>query len=99
MAFSKTITPKGKIVSNLRSLWLRSRERGSALKSADRSCEVCGVKASVAKGREQKIEVHHKEGILNWDEIVSLIREQLLCDPSDLQCLCPECHKRVDDEI
>ena len=88
------VTPKGKIVSALRMLWLRSRERNTALKHYDRRCKVCDVKASMAKGAEQKIEVHHKDGILNWDEIVDLIRDQLLVGVDKLECLCPDCHKK-----
>ncbi len=88
------ITPKTQIVSKLRQLWLRSRERAQALKDADYSCHKCGVKQSKAKGREQKVVVHHKEGVLNWDKIIELIREQLLTDPTKLEVLCPECHRQ-----
>ena len=78
----------------LRRLWLRSRERACALRKAGYSCESCGVKQSKAKGKEQKIEVHHKEGILNWDELVEAVRKYLLCSPDKLKVLCPECHKK-----
>jgi len=90
-----SITKKGRIVSHLRQLWLRSKERSEALKSTGYCCDKCGVKQSRAKGREQKIEVHHKDGVLNWDDIVEQIREQLLCDPSKLQPLCPDCHDDI----
>ena len=88
-------TPKTIIVRQLRQLWLRSRERGEALKRAGYACEKCGVKKSAAKGKEQKIEVHHKEGVCNWDKIIEVIREQLLCSPDKLEALCPECHGRI----
>ena len=86
-------TTKAQIVSKLRrDLWLRSKERGSALKRDNYSCVDCGVKQSKAKGYEQKVEVHHKDGIANWDAIVDAIQTHLLCDPDDLETLCPECH-------
>jgi predicted HNH restriction endonuclease len=92
------ITPNGKIVVALRQLWLRSRERALALKLNNYSCNKCKVKQSRAKGKEQKIEVHHKEGVGNWDKIIKLIREELLCSPDKLECLCPECHEEITDE-
>ena len=49
-------------------------------------------KKSQKKGFEQKVEVHHKEGILNWDVLVDTIYMELLCSPDKLECLCPECH-------
>lgn len=88
-----TRTPDSKIRAALRQLWLRSKERSEALKQHSYSCNKCGVKASKAKGKEQKVEVHHKEGILNWDILIREIRAYLLTDPSQLEVLCPECHK------
>ena len=90
----KTKTPRGRIRANLRRLWLHSRERTAALKNAEYTCECCGVKQSKAKGKEQKIEVHHKEGVLNWDELEKQIRLFLLPDQDKLEVLCPECHKK-----
>jgi len=87
------ITPRSQIKGMLRQIWLRSRERAEALKRAGYTCNKCHVKQSKAKGKEQKVEVHHKEGVGNWDEIVQLIYDQLLCDPSKLEVLCPICHK------
>ena len=86
-------TPKTIIVRQLRLLWLRSKERAEALKRSKYCCEVCHKKKSTAKGKEQKIEVHHREGILNWDSMIWAIRENLLCEPEKLQVLCPDCHK------
>ena len=90
------ITPKSIIVHQLRLLWLHSRERAEAMKRAGYSCESCHKKQSRKKGFEQKIEVHHKEGILNWDDVINLIRENILCEPELLEVLCPECHEKKD---
>lgn len=86
------ITPRSQIIHALRQLWLRSRERAECLKRDKYTCVKCGKKKSAKKGFEQKVEVHHKEGVLNWDEIVEAIRKNLLCDPGKLESLCPECH-------
>ena len=56
-------------------------------------CERCGVKQSKAKGREVKIQVHHKQGI-DWSGITDLVIERLLPDPKKLECLCKECHDK-----
>jgi len=77
-------------------MWLRSRERATALKRSNYCCERCDVKQSKAKGKEQKVHVHHKKGIGNWDKVIALIREEILCDPSLLKVLCPACHNLED---
>ena len=87
-------TSKTQIVRQLRQLWLRSKERSTALKEAGYCCQSCGKKKSIKKGQEQKIEVHHIEGISNWDHVVKIIQEEILCDPSLLKVLCPECHAK-----
>ena len=89
------ITPRSQIVHALRQLWLRSRERAECLKLAHYTCNKCGKKKSAKKGFEQKVEVHHKEGVCNWDIIVGMIRQELLCNPEMLEALCPECHGEV----
>lgn len=86
-------TTKTKIVSHLRQLWLRSKERGEALKRDEYTCQECGVKRSKAKGMEQKVEVHHTEAI-DWDKIERVIRKYLLVNPSKLKTLCPDCHRK-----
>ncbi len=86
-------TQRNRIKSSLRTLWLRSVERATAMKNAKYCCENCGVKQSKAKGKEQKVEVHHKEGVGNWDKIIDVIRQELLCSPENLKVLCPTCHK------
>ena len=70
-------TPYSKIVSGLRLIWMRSRERAKALKNANYCCENCGIKQSKAKGKEVKVEVHHTFGI-DWTGIVDDIRQRLL---------------------
>ena len=87
-------TPRSRIRQALRSLWLRSRERAAALKRTGNTCEICGVKQSMAKGKEVKLEVHHKDGI-DWEEMVSKVYETLLCDPSRLTPLCKKCHDEI----
>ena len=87
-------TPNSKIKAALRNLWLRSRERAARLKHDNYTCCKCGVKQSKARGKIQKVEIHHLDGICNWDEIYRMIRLYLLVqDIRKLQTLCPKCHK------
>lgn len=88
-------TPRARIKSMLRQLWLRSRERGEAIKRDKYTCQRCGVKQSKKKGQEQKVQVHHKKGIGNWDKVIDSIYEEILCDPEHLETLCPECHEEA----
>lgn len=90
-------TPASRIRSALRILWLRSRERNTALKNAGHACECCGVKASTAKGRECKLEVHHRDGI-DWDGLCDLIRSRVLHSPDRLAVLCKDCHADIHGE-
>ena len=87
-------TPRSRVRAALRQCWLRSRERAACLKAAGHKCERCGVKASVAKGREQKLEVHHREGVLNWSEVLDAVYKYLLVAPEKMECLCPDCHSK-----
>jgi predicted HNH restriction endonuclease len=89
-------TKKTHIVRHLRLMWLQSNERSQALKNANYSCQSCGVKQSKKKDHIQKIEVHHKEGIGNWDKVIELIRSEILCSPDQLMVLCPDCHDRIE---
>ena len=50
------------------------------------------MKSSVAKGKEVKLQVHHKEGIANWEQVIDVIFEQLLCSPDKMEPLCLACH-------
>lgn len=86
-------TPNSKIKAALRMLWLRSRERGEAIKRDKYTCQRCGAKQSKAKGKEVKVECHHSDGVVNWDEIYKVIRKHLLCDPEKIETLCKKCHK------
>ena len=85
-------TKKAIIVRHLRLLWLHSWERADALKREKYCCQRCHVKQSKKKGFEQKIQVHHKDGVGNWDKVIDLIREEILCDSDKLEVLCPTCH-------
>ena len=87
-------TPNSKIKAAVRQLFLRSRERAAALKRDEYTCQDCGRKQSKAKGKELKVEVHHKEGVCNWQEIYDVLRKNLLCDPAGLETLCVDCHKK-----
>ncbi|MBU0978072.1 MAG: hypothetical protein KKD18_06650 [Nanoarchaeota archaeon] len=87
-------TKRAVIIHALRMLWLHSRERAAALKREKYICQTCGVKQSKKKGHEQKIEVHHLEGIGNWDRVVEIIREEILCDTDKLKVVCPDCHEK-----
>ena len=93
MAKKSPSTPKSRVRASLRQLWLRSRERAAALKRDNYTCQHCGKKQSTAKGREQKIEVHHLDGI-EWEHIIDYVYRHILVDPKYLITLCPECHKR-----
>jgi predicted HNH restriction endonuclease len=90
----KPITPRSQVRAALRKVWLRSRERALALKLAGYSCQSCGAKQSKEKGREQKVEVHHKVGIAKWEKIIDSVYEGLLISSNGLEVLCPDCHKK-----
>ena len=87
-------TPRSKVRAALRQLFLRSRERAAALKKAGYCCEICKRKQSKAKGKEFKVEVHHIEGIVNWNKLIDHVFKHLICHPDKLEVLCPECHKK-----
>ena len=89
-------TPRSRVKNAIRQCWLRSRERAAAIKLHHNTCETCGKKGSVAKGREVKIVAHHREGI-NWDSIVDLIFERVLQTPEAYTILCKECHEAIHD--
>jgi len=91
----KPTTPKSKIRHALRLLWMRSRERGEALRNTGYCCSVCGKKQSKAKGRECSLDVHHLSGVGNWDRIFRVIYEELLVTPDKLAPLCGLCHDEI----
>jgi 5-methylcytosine-specific restriction endonuclease McrA len=84
-------TPRSRIKNALRQVWLRSRERAACLKASGHCCERCGTHASVAKGREVKLQVHHRDGI-NWDGIVDAVIAAMLPNSARLESLCEQCH-------
>ena len=93
MAQKKPYTPDGMLTSWLRKyIWLRSRERASALKRDKYTCQRCGKKQCTAKGHEVKVEAHHKKGI-DWAYLRKAHRKTLLVDPKYIETLCKECHK------
>ncbi len=85
-------TPRSKVRAALRQLWLRSRERAAALKRDKYTCQSCGRKQSKAKGKEFSVQVHHKEGVANWDVIIDSVFNNLLCGPEYLETMCKGCH-------
>lgn len=90
-------TPNSKIRQALRVLWLRSRERSQALKNTNYCCAYCGVKQSVAKGREVRLDVHHMNGI-DWLGLCDLIRQRLLQSPEKLAPICENCHEKITEK-
>ena len=92
-------TPRSRVRACLRQLWLRSRERAAARKRDGYTCQMhgCGKKQSRAKGKEVYVEVHHIDGI-QWEKLIDLVYEMLLCDPKDLITVCEDCHKNMVDK-
>jgi predicted HNH restriction endonuclease len=43
------------------------------------------------------VEVHHIDGI-QWEKLIDLVYEMLLCDPKDLITVCEDCHKNMVDK-
>ena len=80
-------TPKSKITSPIRRIWLYSRERAAALKRDGKTCQCCGATG--------KLHVHHINpiGKKAWAEIEALIRKYVLVNPRFLTTLCKRCHK------
>ena len=86
-------TPRSAVRRAIRRyIWLRSRERAAALKRDDYTCQKCFNKQSKAKGKEFSVEVHHVDGIDNWDRVIDVIYECILCSVDQLQTLCKKCH-------
>ena len=85
-------TPRSAVRSALRRLWLRSRERQAALKRDGYRCQKCGIKQSRAKGKEVYVEVHHKIKIRNWERVIDMIYQELLCNPEHMETQCVKCH-------
>jgi 5-methylcytosine-specific restriction endonuclease McrA len=88
-------TPRSRVRSALRQLFLRSRERAAVVKRDKNTCTSCGKKGSVAKGKEVRTVVHHIGGIDNWEHVINEVYKHILCDPEHMQVLCEDCHKKV----
>jgi predicted HNH restriction endonuclease len=95
MSRKKPQTPRSRVKNALRQVFLRSRERALALRLADYTCQQCGKHSSTAKGREVKVQVHHKDGIANWEKVIDEVFKELLCEPSRFEVLCKECHEKL----
>lgn len=91
-------TPRGKVRSAIRQLFLRSRERAARLKADGYTCQVCGRKQSKAKGKEFDVQCHHISGIGNWEKVIDLIYEEILCGPEYLQTVCKGCHEALHEK-
>ena len=91
-------TPRSKVRAALRQLWLRSRERAVALKRDGYTCQKCNRKQSKAKGKEFDVQVHHKHGVVNWEQVIDYVQASLLCGPEHLETLCKECHDVIDKD-
>lgn len=87
-------TPRSRVRAALRQLWLRSRERAAALKRDGYTCQRCNRKQSKAKGKEFAVQVHHKQGVVNWEQVIDYVQASLLCGPEHLETLCIECHDK-----
>lgn len=91
-------TPRSKVRAALRRLSLQSRERAQALKRDKYTCQICGVKQSKAKGKEQKVEGHHVDGAIPWEIIIDCIFRYLLVPPEKWITYCPDCHKNEHED-
>lgn len=95
----KPVTPRSRIRSTLRRLWLQSRERAIAVKRSENRCECCGELSINRKGGTVKLEVHHNDEIgKEWDSIIDKIYRHILVDPQNLTVFCQKCHKEHHDE-
>lgn len=88
------VTPRSRVKEALRRLSLRSRERNYALKQAHYTCIRCGKKRSTAKGREVKVEAHHRDGI-DWDGVIDIIIERIFQTHDKYDVLCERCHDEL----
>ena len=85
---------KARARNALRRAWLQSPERAAALKRDKYTCQGCLRKASVAKGKVFKVQVHHCDG-LKWAQIDKFV-EELFAPLDKLTTLCRPCHDLVE---
>ena len=57
------------------------------------TCVECGVKQSKAKGKEQKVQVDHVNGI-DWEGMIDYIYRHLLVSPEQQETVCPKDHSK-----
>jgi 5-methylcytosine-specific restriction endonuclease McrA len=88
-------TPRSRIRAALRQLFLRSRERAAALKRDQYTCQYCHQKQSRAKFQKFDVQVHHREGIGNWEKVIDSVFEELLCSPEKMETICKACHSEI----
>lgn len=93
MAKKSERTPRSRVRSALRQLWLRSRERQSRLKMDSYTCQRCGKKQSRRKGQEVSVAVHHRN-MIDWEWLIDEVYEKILIEPDQLETLCVECHAK-----
>jgi 5-methylcytosine-specific restriction endonuclease McrA len=78
--------------SRLRFLKQWNELRAIVLKRDNYSCQECFVKKT-AKNKV-KLNVHHISGHINWEKIIDVIRQELLCSPEEMITLCYNHHMR-----
>jgi hypothetical protein len=49
----------------------------------------------MAKGKEFKVQVHHKNLISNWDKVIDIIYKEILCNHQYLETICLDCHNKI----
>ena len=91
-------TPRSRVRQALRKLWLQSRERATALKRDNYTCSCCNRKQSKAKGKEFSVEVHHLDGVTNWEELIDAVYKCLLTSPDKLETICKSCHGEIHEK-
>jgi hypothetical protein len=89
----KPSTLRSRVRAALRMVWMRSPERAAALKRDGYTCTICGKKQSRASGRECKVQVHHLDGIMDWNEVLDFVLASgLFCNREYLTTYCKTCH-------
>lgn len=87
-------TTRSRIKGELRRLFVKSTERNEAMKRDCYTCQHCHLKQSKKIGHEVSVQCHHIN-MIDWDKLIDVIQDKLLCDPDLLQVLCVDCHSDV----